>query len=106
MPQAAPFGSWRSPVSAAMVAAGGVGLGSTAIVGQDVYWVEGKPLEGGRSVLVRQTANGAPRELTPAPFNVRTRVHEYGGGAFVAFGSSVVFSNFLDQRLYRVDGDG
>jgi len=103
MPQAAPFGSWRSPISAAAVAAGAVRLGATEVVEQDVYWLEHKPLEGGRYVLMRQTPQGDRSELTPAPFNVRTRVHEYGGGAYVLHGSSVIFSNFGDQRLYRVD---
>src|SRR5215207_7627722 len=103
MPQAAPFGSWRSPITAAAVAAGGVRVGQTAVVDQDVYWVESKPLEGGRNALMREAASGERTELTPAPFDVRTRVHEYGGGAFIAFDACVIFSNFSDQRLYRLD---
>ena len=71
--------------------------------GVDVYWVEGKPLEGGRAVLVRHAGDGTRQELTPKPLYVRTRVHEYGGGAYVVAGSTVFFSNFADQRLYRQD---
>jgi dipeptidyl aminopeptidase/acylaminoacyl peptidase len=92
----APFGSWRSPVSASLVAGGRVGLDALQVDGQDLYWLEGRPSEGGRYALVR---NGA--EATPATFNVRTRVHEYGGGAYVAHGGTVYFSNYADQRLYR-----
>src|SRR5207253_846093 len=62
-----------------------------------------KPLEGGRIVLVRQAADGSRQELTPKPLSVRTRAHEYGGGACVIHGQSVFFANFADQRLYRQD---
>jgi dipeptidyl aminopeptidase/acylaminoacyl peptidase len=104
MPQAAPFGGWRSPITAASVAAGETPLGKPEIVGQDVYWLEGKPREGGRAVIVHQAADGRRRELTPTAFYVRTRVHEYGGGAYFVHGDSVYFSNFVDQRLYRQNG--
>ena len=100
---AAPYGGWRSPVTAASIAAGGVSLGSVDIVGADVYWQEGKPLEGGRVVVVRRDAAGGVHELTPAPLSARTRVHEYGGGAYAVHGGTVFFSNFADQRLYRQD---
>jgi dipeptidyl aminopeptidase/acylaminoacyl peptidase len=106
MPEPAPYGSWRSPITASLIAAGAVPLGAVELVGQDVCWLEGKPLEGGRSVLVRQSADGSRRELTPPGFNVRTRVHEYGGGAFTVHGNTVFFSNFTDQRLYRQDRGG
>jgi dipeptidyl aminopeptidase/acylaminoacyl peptidase len=103
MPEAAPYGGWRSPITAASIAAGGVSLGFPDIVDGDVYWLEGKPLEGGRVVLVRQAADGARQELTPKPLSVRTRAHEYGGGACLISGQTVFFSNFADQRLYRQD---
>jgi dipeptidyl aminopeptidase/acylaminoacyl peptidase len=103
MPEAAPYGSWRSPITAALIAAGEVPISAPDIVGEDVYWLEGKPLESGRLVLVRRAAEGAREELTPRPYNVRTRVHEYGGGAYVIHGSTIFFSNFADQRLYRQD---
>src|SRR5579859_8205625 len=106
MPEAAPYGSWRSPISAAAIAAGEVSLGSPDVVGSDVYWLEGKPLEGGRVVVVHAGADGTREELTPPPFYVRTRAHEYGGGAYLVSGSTIFFSNFADQRLYRQDAGG
>jgi dipeptidyl aminopeptidase/acylaminoacyl peptidase len=105
MAQAAPYGSWRSPITAAAIAAGEVSLGAPDLVDRVAYWLEGKPLEGGRSVLVRLSEDGVRHELTPSPLYVRTRAHEYGGGAYVIHGSTVFFSNFADQRLYRQDGD-
>ena len=66
-------------------------------------WLEGKPLEAGRVVLVRQAANGSRQELTPKPLSVRSRAHEYGGGAYLVHGQTAFFSNFADQRLYRQD---
>jgi dipeptidyl aminopeptidase/acylaminoacyl peptidase len=102
MPRVAPFGGWRTPINAALVAAGEVPISLATLSGQDIYWLEGKPLEGGRNVLVRY-ANGQRTELTPGEFNVRTRVHEYGGGAYVVHGTTAFFSNFADQRLYRQD---
>src|SRR5260370_29669118 len=83
MPEAGPYGGWRSAIRGASIAAGGVSLAFPDIVDGDVYWLEGKPLEAGRVVLVRQAADGSRQELTPKPLSVRTRVHEYGGGAGV-----------------------
>ena len=99
-----PHGSWPSPIKAAMVASTGVGLREPGTNGEDVLWVESRPADGGRCVLVRGGAHGdAPVDLTPAPFNVRSRVHEYGGGAWAAAGDIVVFSHYADNRLYRTD---
>ena len=100
-----PFGSWPSPITAQVAATQGLRLGAPAVDGSDVYWLEGRPAEGGRNVLVRRARDGTVRELTPPGFNVRTRVHEYGGGGYVVHGGVVVFSNFADQRLYRLDRD-
>ncbi len=72
--------------------------------GDDIYWLERRPNEGGRGVLVRRRADGRHEELTPQGFNVRTRVHEYGGGAYIVAAGDVYFSNFTDQRVYRVGG--
>jgi dipeptidyl aminopeptidase/acylaminoacyl peptidase len=82
------------------VATQGVRLGSVAVDGDDVYWLERRPHEGGRSVLVRRSADGRHEELTPQGFNVRTRVHEYGGGAYIVAGGQIYFTNFSDQRVY------
>jgi dipeptidyl aminopeptidase/acylaminoacyl peptidase len=78
-----------------------VGLGQIALDGEDVYWTEMRPTEGGRSVIVRRTPDGTITDQTPPPFNVRTRAHEYGGGAFAVRDGVIYFSNFSDQRLYR-----
>jgi len=69
--------------------------------GGDVYWLEGRPNEGGRNVVVLRTPDGRTEDVTPQPLNARTRVHEYGGGNFAVDGGEVYFSNFADQRLYR-----
>ena len=69
--------------------------------GEDIYWIESRPSEGGRSVIVRRTPDGAIADMTPAGFNARTTVHEYGGGAYFVDAGPVYFSNFADQRLYR-----
>jgi dipeptidyl aminopeptidase/acylaminoacyl peptidase len=99
--QTAPYGSWKSPITADLIVAGTIGLGQIALDGENVYWTEGRPAEGGRNVIVRRTADGKIADMTPSPFNVRTRVHEYGGGTFTVSNGTVYFSNFGDQRLYR-----
>ena len=99
-----PYGTWPSPVSAGVVADQGLRLGSVALDGDDIYWLEGRPAEGGRNVLIRRSPDGRVAELTPPGFNVRTRVHEYGGGAYVVANGTVYFSNFADQRIYRIGG--
>jgi len=103
MSTSGPFGTWTSPITAQVVATQGLRLGAPVVDGSDVYWLEGRPAEGGRNVLVRRAADGTLHELTPPGFNVRTRVHEYGGGAYVVHRGLVVFANFADQRLYRLD---
>lgn len=97
----APYGSWRSPVSADLLAKASISLGWLQVSGQNVYWVEGRPLEAGRYVIVRRSADGSITDVTPEGYNARTLVHEYGGGMYVVNGETVYFSNFTDQRLYR-----
>jgi dipeptidyl aminopeptidase/acylaminoacyl peptidase len=101
-PEVAPYGSWKSPISAEQLARGGVGLGELQTDGDAVLWLELRPAEGGRQVICRWE-QGTITQLTPDGFNVRTRVHEYGGGAFLVHQGVVWFSNFADQRLYRQD---
>ena len=102
-PNVAPYGAWKSPITSDLIASGTIRLGQVALDGDDVYWVEVRPSEAGRSVVVRLSADGRVSDVTPPPFNVRTRVHEYGGGAFWVADGAVYFSNFDDQRLYRQD---
>ena len=99
----APYGAWRSPIRIEDVVGDVIQLAEPWIDGDDIFWVEGRPAEGGRRILVRAAADGSTSELTPAPFNVRSRVHEYGGGSYVVVGGIVVFSDFADGRLYRLD---
>src|SRR6185295_10600015 len=89
--QTAPYGSWKSPITSDLIVSGTIGLGQIALDGDDVYWIEARPTEGGRQVIVRRTADGQTADVTPAPFNARTRVHEYGGGAFVVSAGVVYF---------------
>jgi len=105
-PKVAPCGSWKSPITSDLIASGTVRLLETALDSKDVYWLESRPLEGGRYVIVRWTADGRTSDVTPAPFNVRTRVHEYGGAPFALGNGTVYFSNFSDQRLYRQEIGG
>ncbi len=98
-----PYGSWRSPITADAIVAGVIGLGHIELDGDDIYWVEQRPAEAGRNVVVRRRAGGAIEDVTPPEYNARTRVHEYGGGAYLAHQGTVWFTNFKDQRLYRQD---
>ena len=97
----APYGSWKSPISTDLIVAGSIGLSSPQALQNGRCWIESRPQEGGRSVLVKQDPDGKVHDVTPAPFNIRTRVHEYGGGASLIHGDSIYFSNFSDQQLYR-----
>jgi len=103
MKNIAPYGAWASPITADAIVSKSVGIGQSAFDGDDLYWIESRPDEAGRCALVRLSPDGATTDVTPAPYNVRTRVHEYGGGAYVVDGGTVLFANFGDQRLYRVD---
>ena len=106
MPITAPYGSWESPITTDLIVQDSVSLGSIQIDGNDVYWVEMRPQEGARNVIVRRTQGGEIQDLTPEPYNVRTRVHEYGGLCFWVLDGVAFFSNFADQRVYRQNPGG
>ncbi|HXG21473.1 MAG TPA: S9 family peptidase [Methylomirabilota bacterium] len=96
-----PYGSWKSPITSDLIVAGTVGLGQIQLDGAHVCWIEARATEGGRNVVVCWTPDSRASDVTPSPFNARTRVHEYGGGSFVVSRGVVYFSHFPDQRLYR-----
>jgi dipeptidyl aminopeptidase/acylaminoacyl peptidase len=100
-PRTAPFGSWKSPITSDLIVAQSVGLPDIRLDGDTLYWLETRPQEQGRSVVVCAAEGRAPSDVTPAPFNARTRVHEYGGGSWIVSRGTVVFSSFADGRLYR-----
>ncbi|MGL6108479.1 MAG: S9 family peptidase, partial [Rubrivivax sp.] len=102
-PQIAPYGSWKSPLSAERAMAAGIGLGDVSFDADRVLWQESRPSEKGRNVVMGRDADGTLHELNLAPFNARTRVHEYGGRAYLMDRGVLFFSHFADQRLYRVD---
>jgi dipeptidyl aminopeptidase/acylaminoacyl peptidase len=112
MTETAAYGTWKSPIGAADVAKGAVAVTYPSIAGGEVWWQERRPSEGGRTAIVASAgASGEPRELLPAPWNARTRVHEYGGKSYLpvpslslAGGFDLVFANFADQRLYAAGG--
>ena len=99
------FGEWVSPIGTDRITAESVRLEAVAIDEDRICWLEGRPPEGGRGALVCRDPDGAIRDLVPAPFNVRTRVHEYGGGSFLVHGGRVWFANYADQRLYVKEAD-
>ena len=105
-PKIAPYGSWKSPITSDLIVEGSVGLSQPTFDGDDIYWLEMRPKESGRNVIVKKSAAGACVDINQSPFNARTRVHEYGGGDYLVSQGIVYFSNFSDQRLYRQESLG
>ncbi len=104
MTRVAPYGSWDSPITAADLAAGGHATAGGRFVGEEIWWAEVRPAEAGRYSVRRRGDDGEPVDLLPDPWNARTRVHEYGGGAWtVTDERALVFAEFTDQRLHRLD---
>jgi dipeptidyl aminopeptidase/acylaminoacyl peptidase len=102
----APYGTWQSPISAELTAGSTNGVIGLQTDGSDLYWWESRPLEGGRYVLMKHMGSESPLEMIPTEFNVRTRVHEYGGASFLVVNGTLYFSNFADQALYHQQGAG
>ena len=100
MVQTRAYGTWESPISAADTVGGVVDFGQIAVDGDRLYWLEGRPSEGGRQVLVGRDGSGQIDDITAPPIYVRTQVHEYGGGAFTVDRGKVAYSELSDQRLY------
>jgi dipeptidyl aminopeptidase/acylaminoacyl peptidase len=107
-PATARYGAWPSPIGASDVAVAGIRLSGPTTVhtdsGDEVWWAEARPTEGGRTVIVRRDAAGAVSDVLPAGWNARTRVHEYGGTAWLPLpGGGLAFADWSDQRVYRLD---
>lgn len=94
-----PYGSWSSPLTAKQVIDTSSNPMDLSIHEGQLYWLELRPQENSRLTLMC-LINNAPVELTPSPFNVRSRVHEYGGGAYSISNNQVFFCNAEDQRIY------
>ena len=101
MSQVSPYGSWKSPITSELITKDSISLIELAVDGQDIYWVESRPSEAGRYVIMRREPEGKITECIPSDYSARTTVHEYGGGAFTVSNGVIYFSNFKDQRLYR-----
>ena len=99
-PKVLPYGSWTSPITEKSLVGGAAVPGEVTVDGGEVYWIELSPKQGGRYGLWA-LRDGEVQELVREPFNVRTRVHEYGGGSYLVHGQTVYFSNFADQLVYR-----
>jgi dipeptidyl aminopeptidase/acylaminoacyl peptidase len=106
LPHVRPYGTWTSPITAAQIASGAVGLSEVQLHDGDIYWLEMRPTEGGRNVVVRYGRDGTIGDCLPQGFNARTRVHEYGGGSYLVEEGTLYFVHFADQRLYRVQAGG
>ncbi len=104
-PKVRPFGSWKSPITSELIVSETLKLGEIVLDGEHIYWTESRPTESGRNVIVRWSSEGDMEDMTPPPYNARTRVHEYGGGAFTVSEGIIYFANFDDQRLYRQQHD-
>src|SRR5579884_2285128 len=102
----APYGSWQSPISTDLLTSSGISLAQIDVTSEGIYWLEGRPVEAGRVVVVHGKTGEPAKDILPSAYNARTRAHEYGGGSYFAFGTTIFFSNFVDQALYRMDHDG
>ena len=101
----APYGAWVSPVTTDLVVGKTVGLSALQADHGALYWLEARPNENGRTVLVRRGSDGRTADLTPAPLNVASRVHEYGGGAYLVADGRIVFSDKTTGAVWLIDGD-
>jgi len=105
-PSRLPFGSWPSPISAQSLVAGVSTISDIFTDGDDIWWAESRPDEGGRTAIMLHQKGGQPREVTPPDANVRSRVHEYGGGAWFVADGSLYYVEFQDQRIRRISAEG
>jgi dipeptidyl aminopeptidase/acylaminoacyl peptidase len=103
MSEIAPFGSWQSPISATLIAGDAIGLDQPHLANGKCYWIEKRPVEAGRQVIVKRETDGAENDILPPPFSARSRVHEYGGAAYTVADDVIYFVNDNDQGIYAVN---
>ncbi|MBS0626096.1 MAG: S9 family peptidase [Verrucomicrobia bacterium] len=104
---AAPYGSWKSPITPTMIVSHEIRLGGAGEKPDGyVYWLESRPLEKGRSTIVQRSPDGTLKDLLPINYNSRTRVHEYGGGSYIVDGQTLYFTNYEDQQIYQCSPNG
>jgi len=102
MTHIAPYGCWKSPITSDLIVSETIKFEQVVLDGSDMYWIERRPAEGGRYVIVRRKPDGNITDMLPPPYNARTTVHEYGGGSFTVHDGTIYFSNFSDQNIYRL----
>ena len=100
--QTSRYGTWESPITPALTTDAATAVAELRLDGDDIYWLESRPAEGGRMAVVQRHPDGTRTERTPEGFNARTRVHEYGGASYSVHQGIVMASNFSDNRLYRL----
>ncbi len=100
--KSAPYGSWASPITAQMLVEKSVRIGDICLDGDTLYWIESRPEEDGRYVIVQQTGDAKQTDVLPSPLSARTLVHEYGGGGFLVAAGHVYFSNYGDQQIWQI----
>lgn len=99
------YGSWESTITPEKIIEGGLRFSEIRSNGSDLYFLEGRPEESGRYVIVKQSSDGNISDVIPKEFNARNAVHEYGGGSFAVGKKNIFFTNWDDQRVYKVDGE-
>lgn len=95
------YGSWKSPITSELIVSKTIGISGITVRGGDIYWLEKRPQEKGRNVIIGYFEHGGVKSITPEPLSVRSKVHEYGGGAYTVEQDTIYFSNFRDGRIYQ-----
>jgi len=99
------YGSWESTITPEKITEGGLRFSEIRSSGSDLYFLEGRPEESGRYVIVKQASDGKISDAIPKEFNSRNAVHEYGGGSYAVGQKNIYFTNWNDQRIYKVNGE-
>ncbi|MDN3639204.1 prolyl oligopeptidase family serine peptidase [Simiduia curdlanivorans] len=99
----APFGTWSSPINAQILTRQSVKLSRPLCLGKDTYWLESRPSEQGRSVIVKHSIGQMPEDVTPPQVSVRSKVNEYGGGDFCVSEAFIFYVDATDQQIYALD---